>query len=106
MIAFEKHCSMALAAFYQQIESLAGFRPAVDIVPEKHVDRMRRPATRQIGVNHGKQLLEQVRAAVGVTNGIRSGPLPVVVACSCLCGIAKISAFFAMSFSGNFLGHQ
>jgi hypothetical protein len=31
---------------------------------------MLRPAARQVGVNHGKQLFEQIRAAVDVADGI------------------------------------
>ena len=61
---------MRLPMFDQSIDRFARGWPAIDIITQKHVKRSCRRAERDIAADPSQQLIEQVKAAMNVADGI------------------------------------
>ena len=72
VVALEKDALVAMAALDQQIDGLSRRRTAIDIIAEKHVERSRRRAARDMMIDRAEDIMEQVRASMDVADGIDS----------------------------------
>jgi hypothetical protein len=71
MVSLQKHGLTCSPAIDEEVERRAGMWASINIVTEIDLDRTMDRAVRQVGVNYGKNLLEQVVAPVDVTYRIK-----------------------------------
>jgi hypothetical protein len=57
-------------ALDETVKHLPGCRAAIDIVTEKHLDRLLNRTSRKIQINVPKQLVEKISAAMHISNHV------------------------------------
>ncbi len=70
MIALQEDGFIFRTVFDQSIDCLARRRPAIDVVAQKNVHRLRRRAERYIAVDPTQQFIEQIETTVNIADGI------------------------------------
>ena len=75
VVAFEKHAFPDMASLNQKVERVTGMRSTVDVVAQIDFDRTIDRGARQVGVNHGEHLLEEIGATVDVADGINTNSI-------------------------------
>ena len=72
MVSSEKCGFTRPTAVDEEVERLTGMWASIDVITEINLDRTVNRAARQVGIDHGKDLLEQIVSPVDVTDGIDS----------------------------------
>ena len=75
MVTFKENRFVSSASIDQKIYRPPGFRPAIDVVAEKDVDRAHGTRISEISVNYSEHLLKQIGAAMDVADRIDPNPV-------------------------------
>ena len=70
MVSLQENRLVFLASVDQEVDGLAGFRAAIDVVAEKNVDCPPWPDGREVFVDHGEHFLKQISAAVNIADRV------------------------------------